>query len=489
MSNELFSLKKMGRLQRTCVLICLVYIVAAALFYYAAAMDWDVQGAEIKLMNPDMRLGVLAGDVVIEQAIIPGTDTIDRVEPYFDMMGDVTGKQVAVELLQDGRVLSSKTMELSDITVNTFQPIAFDAPVTVKSSKEAIIRLTLKSMEEKNAVTVFYGDSVALAKGSVAVGEETTFAVNGEPMHGALAMRIIGRSYYHMSQTYLLLSAGVFALLVFVMITQVRKFRRHESTFLIRVMVVLDRYSYLMKQMVSRDFHVKYKRSVLGVLWSFINPLLTMAVQYFVFAGLFKNNVDNFAIYLLTGIVTFNYFNEAASTGLNSIVGNASLITKVYVPKFIYPVIPVLSATINMLFSLIPLIGVMLLNGIAFTKALLLLPIGILFVMIFSIGMSMILSTSMVFFRDTKFLWGVISMLWNFLTPIFYTEALIPARFIGLYHMNPMYQFVYFMRTIIMGGVSPNPMTYLYCIVASAVPLLIGLFMFRRHQNKFVFNL
>ena len=489
MKSKPLANKKWGRLEKICFMICAIYLVTAGVFYYAAAVDWDVQGAEVTLMASTANLGVLVGDVVIEQQVVANTQTIDRVEPTFDFMGEVQDKEVTVELLQAEQVLGSKTVCLADLQPNQFQPIAFDVPVKIKADKEVLIRITLNELTPKNAVTLCYGNGVATARGLIALENGGTFSLNGAPIQGSLAMRIIGHSYYHMSRVYLMLAAGMFVLLVAMLFWQVRKYRSGKRSFIIQIALVLDKYRYLMKQMVSRDFNVKYKRSVLGVIWSFLNPLLTMLVQYFVFAGLFKNNVDNFLVYLLTGIVTFSYFNEAASMGLNAIVGNASLITKVYVPKFIYAVVPVLSATINMLFSLIPLIVIMLINGIAFTKALLLLPVGILFIMTFSIGMSLILSTSMVFFRDTKFLWGVISMLWNFLTPIFYSEAIIPARFIGLYRMNPMYQFVYFMRTIIIGGVSPNPMTYLYCTAAAVGTLLVGLYLFRRNQDKFVFNL
>jgi len=481
--------KKLGRLEKICYMICAIYLVAAGLFYYAAAVGWDMQGAEVKLMDPGANLGVLVGDTVIEQRIIPKTQTIDRIAPYLGVLGDVQGKEITVELLQANQVLGSRTVDLSGLGTEQFRDISFSASVKVAQNEEAVVRITLKGLTAENAVTVYYGNGVATARGLISLEGDMRFTVNGEPVQGALAMKVIGRSYFHMSRIYLMIAAGIFVLLVAALVWQVRKYRSGKRSFIIQIALVLDKYRYLMKQMVSRDFNVKYKRSVLGVIWSFLNPLLTMLVQYFVFAGLFKNNVDNFLVYLLTGIVTFSYFNEAASMGLNAIVGNASLITKVYVPKFIYAVVPVLSATINMLFSLIPLIVIMLINGIAFTKALLLLPVGILFIMTFSIGMSLILSTSMVFFRDTKFLWGVISMLWNFLTPIFYSEAIIPARFIGLYRMNPMYQFVYFMRTIIIGGVSPNPMTYLYCTAAAVGTLLVGLYLFRRNQDKFVFNL
>lgn len=490
MHNESMSRrKKLSRLERTCALILLIYLTAAAVFYYAAAIDWDVQGTTSNLMSPQANMGVMSGDVVIEQAFIPSTQTIDRVEPVFSLIGDVTNKSLAVEIEQNGALLGRRDLLLSDLKGGTYAPIAFDAPVHVQKGEPLIIRFLMPGLVAENGVTLSYGNTIPTARGSLPVDDSVTFLYNGEPVKGALALNVIGQNYYYMSRTYLIAAACVFVLLILTMVHQIHKFRNGKSSWIIRLITVLDRYRYLIAQMVSRDFHIKYKRSVLGVVWSFLNPVLTMTVYYFVFSTLFKNTTENFLLYLLTGIVTFNYFSEASSTGLGSIVGNASLITKVYVPKFIYPVVPVFSATVNMLFSLIPVLLVMLFTGVAFTKAVLLLPLAILFVMVFSIGMSMILSTAMVFFRDTKFLWGVLIMLWNFLTPIFYTEAHIPQAYIGLYRMNPMYQFVYFMRSILINGVSPNPQTYLYCILAAVVPLILGLFLFKKSQDKFAFNL
>ena len=238
-----------------------------------------------------------------------------------------------------------------------------------------------------------------------------------------------------------------------------------------------------------RDFKTKYKRSVLGVLWSFLNPLLTMSVQYLIFAALFESSIENFAVYLMTGVVIFNFFSESVGLGLTSIVANAPLITKVYVPKYIYPVSRVLSSAVNVLISMIPLSIMILLSGLPLTKALLLVPLVLAFITIFCIGMSLLLSSLMVFFRDTQFLWGILSMLWMYMTPIFYPESIIPHEFLPLYHMNPLYQFIFFLREITLNGVSPGPDTFLYCALASLIPLLIGLLVFKKVQDRFVFYL
>ncbi|MBR3895378.1 MAG: ABC transporter permease [Clostridia bacterium] len=238
-----------------------------------------------------------------------------------------------------------------------------------------------------------------------------------------------------------------------------------------------------------RDFKTKYKRSVLGMLWSFLNPLLTMSIQYVVFSTLFKTSIDNFVIYLLSGIVCFNFFNEATNMCLMSIVGNATLINKVYVPKYIYPFSRTLSSTINLLLSLVPLFIMLLITRTWPTEAVLLLPFVLLMLFLLSYGVGLILATLMVFFRDTQFLWGIFSMLLMYLTPVFYPESIIPAQFMTVYKLNPLYHVLRFMRSILIDGVSLEPKAYLYCIVLCTLPFVIGVLVFRKNQDKFVLNI
>lgn len=188
-------------------------------------------------------------------------------------------------------------------------------------------------------------------------------------------------------------------------------------------------------------------------------------------------------------VVFFNFFSEACSMGLMSIVGNAPLLTKVYIPKYIFPVSRVLSSFVNFVLALIPLAAVLLLTGQRLSKSFLLLPFSLLCVLVFCMGMALLLSAMMVFFRDVQFLWGVLSMLWMYATPIFYPETIIPEQFMVLYKMNPLYHFIRFTRLILLDGVSPEPRAYLLCIAAAAIPLLLGLALFRKTQDRFVLNI
>lgn len=192
---------------------------------------------------------------------------------------------------------------------------------------------------------------------------------------------------------------------------------------------------------------------------------------------------------MLTGIVFFSFFNEAVTMGMTSITGNAALIKKVYMPKYIYPVSRIFSSLVNFAFALMPLFLVMLVTGTPFRPAAFLLVFDILCLLAFVIGMTLLLTTAMTFFQDTQFLWSVVSMMWQYLTPIFYPETIIPANFLPLYRLNPMYQFVSFARVCIAEEISPAPSAYFCCLFFGLAVLLLGIVVFKKHQNKFVLYL
>ena len=214
-----------------------------------------------------------------------------------------------------------------------------------------------------------------------------------------------------------------------------------------------------------------------------------MLVQYIVFSTLFRSDIPNFSVYLLTGIVCFNFFSEATSMALTSIVGNASLITKVYVPKYIYPLTRVISSTINFLLALVPLLAVLLVTRTPIRPAILLMPVGILCLFAVCLGIGMILASAMVFFRDTQFLWGVLSMLWMYATPIFYPESIIPASVMPLYKCNPLYHVIRFIRILLIDGVSPEPKAYALMLLTAFAPLILGALVFKKTQDRFMLHI
>ncbi|MCI9122587.1 MAG: ABC transporter permease [Eubacterium sp.] len=253
--------------------------------------------------------------------------------------------------------------------------------------------------------------------------------------------------------------------------------------------VFLRRYKFLIKQLVVRDFKIKYKRSVLGALWSFVNPLLIMCVQYVVFSTIFKADIENYQVYLLSGIVLFNFFSESSNVAMYAVTGNAGLITKVYVPKYIYPVTKVLSTSVNLMISLLPLLIITLVSGVNVTRAWLLIPFVLVCLLVFCCGIALILSAALVFFRDIQFIWSVFLMILTYATPVFYPEEILTERFRGVLSFNPMYHFIKFFRLLVMDGLSPEPVAYAQCAVIAGLVLALGVFVFHQTQDRFVYYL
>ena len=286
---------------------------------------------------------------------------------------------------------------------------------------------------------------------------------------------------------YILPAASILLALFFCLV--IIRVHKGKVSYIYTGVEALHRYKFLLRQLVKRDFKTKYLRSVLGVLWSFFNPLLMMLVQYIVFSTLFKNSIPHFAAYLIIGKICFSFFNEACSLTLNSIVGNAGLITKVYMPKYIYPLSRTISSLVNLAISLVPMLIVCLITGVRFTLAVLISPYFFFCLFLVSLGVGMLLSCAMVFFRDTQFLWGILVTIWMYFTPVFYSIEIITGPLRKLFELNPMYIFISSIRCCIMYENVPLPGTFLKSAAAAVLALLVGSLVFKKGQDKFILYL
>jgi ABC-2 type transport system permease protein len=469
------------------VLFLIAYFIIAGILYWIVHESFSRAYINTDSITAQYGISDLQVGEYVKQALPAQSGPIESISLYAAFQ-DSSGN-VYAELLDDDYVLGS-TVLVNDGKLAMHKVFGMlDSPVD--SSKADMLRLTvLPGQAEGKVTTIGYGTYVDVGKFKV---EQTSglnsLTVREIPVYGLLSYALSIRMDMRAAQLYWPVCAALGALLAAYCIYACYREKRGKPSLAIIVIDMWRHYAFLLAQLISRDFKTKYKRSVLGILWSFLNPMLTMAVQFVIFSTIFKSTIENFPVYLLSGIVIFSFFNEAVSQGMTSIVGNTSLLTKVYIPKYIFPIYKVLSSMVNVVISLIPLLLMMVITGVHFTKAILLLPVVLFFVMMFSMGMSMLLSASMVFFRDTQFLWSVLVMLWNFLTPIFYPETIIPIVYRTLYHLNPLYQYVYFMRAIILDGISPAPMNYAYCILSSISMFVIGMFVFKKAQNNFLLYL
>lgn len=259
--------------------------------------------------------------------------------------------------------------------------------------------------------------------------------------------------------------------------------------FVKNIAINLKKYSFLLQQLVSRDFKVKYKRSVLGIVWSLLYPVLTMAVMAIVFSNVFKMSTPgvSYLAYLLSGLIMFNYFSEASNLAMSSVVGSFSLLNKIYIPKYIFPLSKCLFVGINFLLTLIPFYVVLIATGTGVNIFHVMLPYAFICLFMFTLGMGFILSAVSVFLRDMFYIYGVVLTLWTYLTPIMYDINIIPESFQLIFKCNPLYWFIYFCRDIILYHQIPGINVWIYCAIFAVGFLLAGIHVFRKNQDKFIY--
>ena len=253
-----------------------------------------------------------------------------------------------------------------------------------------------------------------------------------------------------------------------------------------RLIVLYDKRE-LLEQLVRRDRRLKYRRSVLGYFWSIMNPLLIMIVLTAVFSNMFRYDIANFPIYLLIGRAMFDFLNEATHTGMWSIIGNAALIKKIYVPRYIFTLACVTSATVNFVFSLGAVVIVMIFTKTTPTWYLLLLPLTIVQLYVFCIGLAFFLAAATVFFRDVQYIYNALITAWMYLSALFYPAKMLPPNIYWLVsHFNPLFIYVEQARSFVLYGSMPEPHYLWIGILSAIISLVVGVETFRRTQDSFI---
>ena len=249
---------------------------------------------------------------------------------------------------------------------------------------------------------------------------------------------------------------------------------------------VFFQYKDLLFNLVSRDIKVRYRKSFLGMLWTVINPLLMMIVMTIVFSTLFQSTIENFPIYFLAGNLIFTLNSEITNNCTYAIIGNASLLKKVYIPKYLFPLSKAGSALVNLVFSLVAMFLVMIILRVPFLPTLLLLPLPIFYAFLFSVGLGLMLSALTVYFRDIAYFYSGLLIAWNYLTPVFYPIEILPDVPRRLMQFNPLYHYIDYMRNLILHGVVPDIKENLVCLIMGFIMLLIGTYVFYRKQDNFI---
>lgn len=247
----------------------------------------------------------------------------------------------------------------------------------------------------------------------------------------------------------------------------------------------------LLLELVTRDVKIKYRKSVLGVFWTLLNPLLMMLVLSLVFSNMFRFGVENYPVYILSGQVIFNFYSESTSSAMSSILNNAQLIKKIYIPKYLFTLARIASSVINIMASFSALILVMVFMRIELHYTVFFGIIPIICLIVFSTGVGLILATITVKFRDIMHLYSVFLTALTYLCPVIYPMSFLEgAPFVyKIVSLNPLTIIMNMFRDCVIYGTVPAISSFVVAIGVSAIMLVVGLFVFYKNQDKFILNL
>lgn len=242
----------------------------------------------------------------------------------------------------------------------------------------------------------------------------------------------------------------------------------------------LYRYRSLIRQLTTRNITARYKRSLLGILWTMLDPLLTMLVMVFVFSALLSRQIPNFPVYLLTALVVWNFFAQSSNSAIRDLAGSGRLIAKVYLPQSVFVIVAITTGLVNLFISIFILFGLVLATGIPITLNWVFLPVPIFLLALFTLGISLILAPIGVFFSDIGNIYGIVLRLLMYLSAIFYRVEILPTWLRTVININPVYHLIKLFREPIYLAEPISMSSVLYISAWVAGLLLIGLFTFSR---------
>jgi ABC-2 type transport system permease protein len=244
-------------------------------------------------------------------------------------------------------------------------------------------------------------------------------------------------------------------------------------------------YRQMIASLVRKELRTRYKGSILGFLWTFINPLLQLLVYSVVFSVIMRIDIDNYAMYLFVGLVPWIFCATSITTGSVSVIGSAGLVQKIYFPRIVLPIVSVCSNFMNMLYSFIIVVAALILTGTGISWYICYLPIIMVIEFVFVLGLAFVFSALTVFLRDLEHLLGIITMVWFYLTPILYSIDMIPDNFKAIAYANPMTSIIIFYRNILFDQVMPQFSTLITTVIFAVVLVVVGYFLFQKLQKRF----
>lgn len=251
----------------------------------------------------------------------------------------------------------------------------------------------------------------------------------------------------------------------------------------------LKKHQFLFEELVKRDFKQKYKRTLLGMGWSILAPLLTLLVMKLIFGHFFGRRIAHYTIYLFCGNLLFSYFREATSGSMNSLVSNANIFTKINVPKYLFLLSKNVSSLINFGLTLCVFLIFVLADGISIKLNFLMLLYPVSCLIVFNIGVGLVLSALFVFFRDISYLYSIFTMLLMYMSAIFYQITIVPAKYQVLFYLNPIYCYIEYFRKIVLESRIPSAEYHLLCAFYAFLFIFVGGWMYKKYNRKFLYYL
>lgn len=472
-------LKKLNIWMRLLIFGLALIVILSGIYFFLGKKDLtNIKYEETYAnVNTTQDLGELTDSSVVTQSFTLNANVIDGINVKFATYGHIPEGKVTVNFQTDtGDVLKSVDINAKDIKDNEIYYFDFEKSLKVNKGEIYYLVFNFSGSTSTKAATLWAGEKQ----------EGCTLTRNGEELDYTLYMDPVEMKDGHYVQWFFGAISVLIVVFVIFVFVQYGNEKKGKKTPAVEMVHIFDKYNFLLKQLVARDFKNKYRRSYLGVLWSLLNPLLMMVIVSAVFSFVFRYSIEHFQVYLILGQVTFNVFSEATQIALTTIVGSSDLIKKVYLPKYIFPLSKTMFSFVNFAISFIAVVGVLIFYKIPFNTSMLYLPLLILFLFMFSYGVGLLLSAMMVFLRDIQHLYGIVIMAWSYLTPIFYPVDSLAPFMQKIMNFNPMYHYLTYMRTIMMYGTAPSVQETIICFGMGLAAMIIGSHYFFKKQNRFI---
>ncbi len=420
----------------------------------------------------------LSEGVTIRQSFVVHGDYMSGVVLRFATYGDTLKDGNITVVLKDekGNELAKADTDVSKLKDNEDYTVEFSEKVSVKRGEKLSIEIQEVDNTDGQTATLWMGD----------LQEDCELQVNGSSVENTLYFNPIETRNGYFKIQFAIVMVVILILFIALCLFEEKKDNKGDKTGVGECVHIFDQYSFLLKQLVGRDFAVKYRRSYLGVVWVILNPLLSMIVLSAVFSFIFRFNIENFSVYLILGQIMFNFFSEATQISITTITGAGQMIKKIYVPKYIFPLSKTMFSFLNFILSFIPVVLVMAYYRIPLTINVVYLPALLLTYFCFVLGVGLMLAAVQVFMRDTQYLYGILLTLLGYLTPIFYSIDSLSPLFQKIMLLNPLFHYMNTLRTILLYGETPSVAQMACCAGIGVVMLGIGITYFHKRQKRFI---